>query len=197
MVSTYLVGTLSLETPTPKIFHKIRGLRAEFYPGIRSRIQNLACLLGCLVAWLLACLSVRQFNIHVLCPFSLYEVFFFLQGDLEVGTTRHITRDTPHYFLILRLRSLVTRLFISFISCTTARSGKFGLLLFLFLFCILFHCYWISGWRGFVGATWETRPVSGGRSQRYCEIVTEDRPIHSFQQRLSSWYQGSLQQIYL
>ena len=58
----------------------IRGLRAEFYPGIRSRIQNLACLLACLLgwllAWLVACLSVRQFNVHVLCPFSLYVVFF-------------------------------------------------------------------------------------------------------------------------
>ena len=66
------------------------------------KIQNLACLLAFLRSCLLACLSVRQFNIHVLCPFSLYVLSCELTGKLlEIkacsGTYKYNTKNRTPY----------------------------------------------------------------------------------------------------
>jgi hypothetical protein len=117
-------------------------------------------LLGCLLAWLLVRPSAVVLNQHT-C--SLYVPLCFLNicflcnqrstdnNLLERVGTFHVHqvfsyRDLEVYNATLYQghSSLFSDLATSFsrhsiISCTTARSGKFGLLLFLFLVCIRIH----------------------------------------------------------
>jgi len=86
----------------------VRGLRAEFYPGIRSRIQNLACLLACLLGCLLACPygnSTYMFFVRFLCTFRYVFVcplfhFFF------ICTTNSVPNDRVFYESMINKRLL-------------------------------------------------------------------------------------------